>query len=122
VHFDSPVVIDESEIAKYVHKEADARPCRSDHLCERFPGDRNGKIKVDNRSSGPNRTPSVTDNGVGMPADAVAAKPGLGTSIIEALARQMRAIIKVNDSKPGTAVSLAHTQFVANAAPTERAV
>jgi two-component system, sensor histidine kinase PdtaS len=78
-----------------------------------FPGDRNGKIKVDYHSNGPNWTLSVTDNGVGMPADAAAAKPGLGTGIIEALAKQLRAVIKVNGANPGTAVSLAHTQIAA---------
>jgi two-component system, sensor histidine kinase PdtaS len=78
-----------------------------------FPGDRNGKIKVDYRSNGPNWTLSVTDNGVGMPGDAVAAKPGLGTSIIEALAKQLQAAIKVDDADPGTAVSVAHMQIAA---------
>ena len=43
-----------------------------------FPGDRNGKIKVDYHSHGPNWTLSVTDNGVGMGADATGIKAGLG--------------------------------------------
>jgi two-component system, sensor histidine kinase PdtaS len=78
-----------------------------------FPGDRNGKIMVDYHSKGPNWTLSVTDNGVGMARDTSATKPGLGTSIIEALARQLRAVIKVDDADPGTAVSVAHTQIAA---------
>jgi len=91
-----------------------------------FPGDRNGKIIVDYHSNGPNWTLSVTDNGVGMVPKTVAAKPGLGTSIIEALAKQLRAAIKVDDADPGTAVFVAHTQIaslqIAHAATGERAI
>ena len=91
-----------------------------------FPGDRNGTIKVDYHSHGPNWTLSVTDDGVGMPADAASAKPGLGTSIVQALAKQLQAVIRVSDANPGTAVSVAHTQIAAvhsaGAMPVERAV
>jgi two-component system, sensor histidine kinase PdtaS len=76
-----------------------------------FPGDRSGTIKVDYRSHGPNWTLSVKDNGVGMPADAADAKPGLGTSIIQALTRQLNASIKVADAGPGTTVSVGHVQI-----------
>jgi two-component system, sensor histidine kinase PdtaS len=86
-----------------------------------FPGDRSGKIKVDYHSHGPNWTLSVTDNGVGMPADSAA---GLGTSIVQALTAQLRAVVKVSAANPGTIVSVAHTQIaaVANSIPAERAV
>jgi two-component system, sensor histidine kinase PdtaS len=91
-----------------------------------FPGDRNGKIKVDYHSHGPNWTLSVTDDGIGMPSDAASAKPGLGTSIIQALAKQLQAVIRVSGANPGTAVSVAHTQIAAihsaGAMPVERAV
>jgi two-component sensor histidine kinase len=75
-----------------------------------FPDNRGGKIVVDYHSHGSEWTLSVGDNGVGMPKDYESAKPGLGTSIIEALARQMLARIKVADAKPGTTVSITHTQ------------
>jgi two-component system, sensor histidine kinase PdtaS len=78
-----------------------------------FPGDRKGKIKVDYHSHGPNWALSVTDNGVGMPTDAASAKPGLGTSIVQALTKQLQAVVEVADAKPGTAVSVAHTQIAA---------
>jgi two-component sensor histidine kinase len=78
-----------------------------------FPGDRNGKIKVDYHSHGPNWTLSVTDNGVGMGADATSVKAGLGTSIVYALTRQLRAVIRVADASPGTAVTIAHAQIAA---------
>jgi two-component sensor histidine kinase len=91
-----------------------------------FPGDRNGKITVDYRSNGPNWTLSVTDNGVGMAPDAIVAKRGLGTNIIEALAKQLRAVIRVDDADPGTAVFIAHTQIaavqIAHGAMVERAI
>ena len=59
-----------------------------------FPDDRHGKIKVDYRGHGPNWTLSVTDNGIGMPADAADAKPGLGSSIVQALTAQMHATVR----------------------------
>ena len=78
-----------------------------------FPGDRDGKIMVDYHSHGPNWTLSVADNGVGMPADATSAKPGLGTSIVQALTGQLQAHVKISDANPGTTVSIAHTQIAA---------
>lgn len=76
-----------------------------------FPDDRDGKIKVDYRSHGPNWTLSVIDNGVGMPKEIADAKPGLGTSIVQALSAQLHGVIKIGDANPGTAVSIAHTQL-----------
>jgi two-component system, sensor histidine kinase PdtaS len=78
-----------------------------------FPGERSGKIKVGYHSHGPNWTLSVTDNGIGMPADAAAVKPGLGTSIVQALTMQLHAVVEIADANPGTAVSIAHTQIAA---------
>ena len=75
-----------------------------------FPDGRHGKIMVGYGSEGPDWTLSVADNGVGMPAQPGAAKPGLGTSIIEALAKQLDSRITVSDRKPGTAVLLEHAQ------------
>jgi two-component sensor histidine kinase len=44
------------------------------------------------------------------------AKAGLGTSIIEALARQLDARIDVADAGPGTIVSVVHEAAAAGAA------
>lgn len=90
-------------------------------LKQAFPGDRSGKIHVGYHSHGPNWTLAVTDNGAGMPTDATGAKPGLGTSIVQALTRQLNASIKVADAAPGTAVFVAHTQIgiVQDASPKE---
>ena len=78
-----------------------------------FPGAHHGKILVGYQSHGPNWTLSVSDSGVGMPLDSAEAKPGLGTSIVEALARQLNARVHVADAKPGTTVSIIHTQIAA---------
>jgi two-component system, sensor histidine kinase PdtaS len=78
-----------------------------------FPDGRAGKILVDYQSHGPNWTLAVNDDGVGMHSVTVSATPGLGTSIVEALARQLHARVQVADAKPGTAVSIIHTQIAA---------
>ena len=66
-----------------------------------FPGDRSGKIKVDYHSHGPNWTLSVTDDGVACPPIPPAAKPGLSTSIVQALTRQLQAVIRIAEAEPG---------------------
>jgi len=73
-----------------------------------FPDFRVGKIVVGYSSNGPDWTLSVTDNGVGMNSPDETPKAGLGTSIINALAAQLDAMIEVADAHPGTAVSLTH--------------
>jgi two-component sensor histidine kinase len=78
-----------------------------------FTDERTGEIVVEYTSHGPNWTLGVSDNGVGMPADAAQAKPGLGTSIVEALANQLGAEVRVADAMPGTAVSIIHTRVAA---------
>jgi two-component system, sensor histidine kinase PdtaS len=69
-----------------------------------FPRHRKGKICVDYCSDGPAWTLSVRDTGVGMPE--AAAKPGLGTGIVEALAKQLDAVVRVAPAKPGTVVAI----------------
>jgi two-component sensor histidine kinase len=75
-----------------------------------FPNDRKGKILVDYKTHASNWTLSVTDNGVGMPTQPGSAKAGLGTSIIEALTKQLGASISVAGANPGTKVSIMHSQ------------
>ncbi|HLY78332.1 MAG TPA: sensor histidine kinase, partial [Caulobacteraceae bacterium] len=70
-----------------------------------FPEDRAGDIVVSYRSVAAGWTLSVVDNGVGIPPTA-AAKPGLGTSIVEALAKQLGARVQVADAGPGASVSI----------------
>ena len=73
-----------------------------------FPGNRQGRILVDYHGRGPSWSLSVSDDGIGMPDDPQNAKPGLGTSIVHALAMQLGARIEVAAAHPGTEVSVAH--------------
>ena len=68
-----------------------------------FPGDRGGDIEVSYKGDGKDWTLAVTDDGVGVPASF---RAGLGTSIVEALARQLGAHVVVADAKPGARVSI----------------
>jgi two-component sensor histidine kinase len=76
-----------------------------------FPDDRKGKILVDYKTHASNWTLSVTDDGVGMPTQPGSTKAGLGTSIIEALTKQLGASISVAGAHPGTKVSIAHAHI-----------
>ena len=78
-----------------------------------FPGGRSGAIVVGYSSHGPNWTLTVRDDGVGMPKDADSATPGLGTSIVEALARQLHARIQVESPGHGVVISVIHSQLAA---------
>lgn len=73
-----------------------------------FPDDQEGTITIDYRSSGSDWTLSVSDNGTGMPTGAAAPKAGLGTGIVEALAKNLDGEIQVSDAAPGTAVTIMH--------------
>lgn len=73
-----------------------------------FPGrNQKGQITVNYLTSGESWTLTVADDGDGMAAEADA-KPGLGTGIVEALARQLDASVQVADQCPGTKVSVVH--------------
>jgi PAS domain S-box-containing protein len=80
-----------------------------------FPQVRDGRIMVGYRVEPQGWTLSVTDNGVGMAADAPAAKAGLGTSIVEGLARQLGAKVKISNADPGVRVALHHAATTATA-------
>ena len=73
-----------------------------------FPRHRKGEILVDYRSNGTAWTLSVRDTGIGMPKDQASAKPGLGTGIVEALAKQLGASVRNEPGRPGTLVSIVH--------------
>jgi two-component sensor histidine kinase len=75
-----------------------------------FPGrNQKGEIKVDYSQTGKGWELTVGDNGNGMNAEADA-QPGLGTGIVEALARQLDATVAVTDQGPGTKVSVTHVK------------
>ena len=67
-----------------------------------------GKITVSFASDKGAWLLSVSDNGAGMPAAKKRGKPGLGTGIVEALAKQLEASVTVLDTNPGTRVEVRH--------------
>lgn len=73
-----------------------------------FPNDRAGRIAMSYRSLGSDWRLRVVDDGVGMPQNE-SAKGGLGTSLINALAKKLQARIEIAHNNPGTAVSVIHT-------------
>jgi two-component system, sensor histidine kinase PdtaS len=74
-----------------------------------FPDNRPGQIQVAYHARGLNWTMSVSDDGVGISSNPDTAKAGLGTSIVEALARQLGASVDVATQNSGTKVSIIHT-------------
>jgi chemotaxis protein methyltransferase CheR len=72
-----------------------------------FPSGETGEILVGYDARGPDWTLSVSDNGTGT-GDFSAERPhtGLGTSIVEALARQLDAIVQKSSGPQGTTVSI----------------
>jgi two-component sensor histidine kinase len=75
---------------------------------------KDGQITVTFDVSGTNWKLSVTDNGVGRP-DGVFAQPksGLGTGIVNALAKQLDAKVDTVSGADGTTVSITHATFSA---------
>ncbi|CAN5258563.1 hypothetical protein BH10PSE13_BH10PSE13_14100 [soil metagenome] len=43
-----------------------------------------------------------------MPGDEVEVKPGLGTGIVDAIAKQLGATVQIRAANPGTTVSIIH--------------
>lgn len=82
-----------------------------------FPEGRGGKITVGYRAAGIGWALSVTDNGVGMPPDSSRTGGGLGSSIVEALSRQLQARVEVEATHPGTRVSIVHAAALNAARP-----
>ncbi|MDB5448013.1 MAG: histidine kinase [Phenylobacterium sp.] len=71
-----------------------------------FPDGRGGQITVGYESSGTDWKLSVSDDGIGMPAEGSPTKAGLGTSIVQALAKQLGAQITIADASPGARISV----------------
>ncbi len=78
-----------------------------------FPNGRHGHVIVGYTVKGDDWTLSVSDDGVGIDEDPERSTAGLGTRIVQALAKQLGAEIVVEDAAPGTRVSLTHTAQIA---------
>lgn len=75
-----------------------------------FPDGRSGHIVVRYDLTEPGWTLSVTDDGVGRAHPMPAPRVGLGTSVVEALARQLHAHVVHTDASPGCKVSIVNTE------------
>ncbi|MEP6784679.1 MAG: sensor histidine kinase [Sphingomonadales bacterium] len=73
--------------------------------------ERSGKITVKYASQAGGWRLTVEDDGVGIPGDHATQKPGLGTGIVAALAKQLKATVEVTDVGPGTRVDIDHRQM-----------
>ncbi len=73
-----------------------------------FPDDRGGTITVDYHAEGASWELTVRDTGIGMTGREKTSTAGLGTSIVNALAMQLKATIDITDNRPGTIVSVTH--------------
>ena len=74
-----------------------------------FPGGGEGEIMVRYDVDGANWRLSVSDNGVGLRKDGDGrGRTGLGTSIVEALAHQLKARVEVSGGARGMIVSIIH--------------
>jgi len=71
-----------------------------------FPPGRQGEILVRYEDRDDDWRLSVSDNGIGRQELHERAPPGLGTSIVEALARQLYARVEVSNGSPGTIVAI----------------
>jgi chemotaxis protein methyltransferase CheR len=76
-----------------------------------FPGDSGGEILVSYVTDQANWRLSVSDNGGGLRKDSRGNKRiGLGTSIVEALALQLKSSVDITAAMPGMTVSIVHTE------------
>jgi two-component sensor histidine kinase len=69
---------------------------------------RPGRIVVEYRSESTGWRLTVGDDGIGLSGDHTSRKPGLGTGIVDALARQSGASVTVVDTNPGMRVAILH--------------
>jgi PAS domain S-box-containing protein len=77
-------------------------------------------IVVSYRAAGPDWKLTISDNGIGKPdVSAGDTKPGLGTSLVKALTRQLDAVVDIASSSRGTDVSITHATFKSKAAKTD---
>ena len=78
-----------------------------------FPAEKtDAAIIVSYRVAGTDWKLTVSDNGIGKPdVSASGTKPGLGTSLVKALTRQLDAVVDIVSGAGGTAVSITHATF-----------
>lgn len=70
--------------------------------------EQSGSVTVDYAAKGEGWSLTVKDDGVGIGEGDGAGTPGLGTGIVDALAKQLGATVTTTDNEPGTKVSVEH--------------
>jgi two-component sensor histidine kinase len=70
--------------------------------------EQSGSVTVDYAAKGEGWSLTVKDDGVGIGNGDGAGTPGLGTGIVDALAKQLGATVTTSDNEPGTKVSVEH--------------
>jgi two-component sensor histidine kinase len=70
--------------------------------------EQSGSITVDYAAKGEGWSLTVKDDGVGIGNGDGAGTPGLGTGIVDALAKQLGATVTTSENEPGTKVSVDH--------------
>jgi two-component sensor histidine kinase len=73
-----------------------------------YPDGRRGCIEVDFAASGSDWRLSVSDDGVGLPQDAAPLHAGLGTNIVSALARHLKARVEIGAPAVGSSTIIIH--------------
>ena len=77
-----------------------------------FPGDKkDAEIIVGYEISGTNWNLTVSDNGVGKSDTDPSTEGGLGTTIVDALAQQLKAKVDITNSPGGLQVAITHATF-----------
>ena len=75
-----------------------------------FPDGRGGTIKVDFAAEGADWRLTVSDDGVGRKLDGDPNHTGLGTNIVEALARHLKAKVEVAEGGVGSSTAIVHVE------------
>jgi chemotaxis protein methyltransferase CheR len=78
-----------------------------------YPDGRRGCIEVDFAADGDDWRLSVSDDGIGRPQTAEAGHAGLGTNIVEALARRLKARVEIVPRAVGSSTAIIHSQRAA---------
>ena len=71
-----------------------------------FPDNRAGKVEVVYGAGSPGWSLTVSDNGIGRDKAKTTTRGGLGTVIVDSLAKQLGAVVVISDEAPGTRVRL----------------
>jgi two-component sensor histidine kinase len=79
-----------------------------------FPDDKkDAAVVVSYKAADTDWKLTVSDNGIGGPDTSVSdgIKPGLGTSLVQSLAKQLDAIVNIKSGSEGRTVSITHATF-----------